>query len=110
VACSSATTSTLDSTDDVGQHTSITIGSDGLGLISYYDYTNRDLKVAHCSNAACSSATTSTLDSTGDVGQYTSITIGPDGLGLIGYYDLTNEDLKAAHCSNVLCTPNVRRR
>ena len=30
--------------------TSITIGADGLGLISYYDVTNGDLKVAHCSN------------------------------------------------------------
>ena len=60
---------TLDSTGDVGQYTSITIGADGLGLISYYDATNGDLKVAHCSNAACSTATTATLDSTGDVGR-----------------------------------------
>jgi len=29
---------------------SITIGADGLGLISYYDVTNADLKVAHLSN------------------------------------------------------------
>ena len=31
----------------------MTIGNDGLGLISYYDYTNQDLKVAHCGNVAC---------------------------------------------------------
>ena len=95
---------TLDSAGIVGRYTSITIGSDGLGLISYFDATNLDLKVAHCSNAACTSATYSTLDSTGNVGQYTSVTIGSGGLGLISYWDQTNSDLKVAHCSNVACT------
>ena len=36
-----------------GCYTSITIGADGLGLISYFDSTNGDLKVAHCSNPFC---------------------------------------------------------
>jgi hypothetical protein len=40
-------TSTLDSASYVGQYTSIAIGADGLGLISYYDSTNEDLKAAH---------------------------------------------------------------
>jgi hypothetical protein len=88
----------------VGSYTSITIGADGLGLISYRDATNDDLKVAHCSNTNCTAATISTLDSTDNVGRYTSITIGADNLGLISYYDFTNEDLKVAHCSNTNCT------
>lgn len=67
--CTSATTVTLDSVGDVGYYTSIAIGADGLGLISYYDNTNHELKVAHCVNAACSSATTATLDSAGEVAQ-----------------------------------------
>ena len=103
---------TLDSGGTVGQHTSITIGADGLGLISYYDATNKDLKVAHCANVACSSLTPTTpvtLDSgtsvDGDVGQYTSITIGTDGLGLISYYDATNGELKVAHCTNPRAAP-----
>ena len=33
--------------------TSQTIGADGLRLISYYDISNKDLKVAHCSNSLC---------------------------------------------------------
>jgi hypothetical protein len=44
---------TLDSDGDVGSYTSITIGADGLPIISYYDTTNDDLKVARCSNALC---------------------------------------------------------
>ena len=36
----------------------LAIGADGLGLISYYDPNNGDLKVAHCDDTACSSATT----------------------------------------------------
>jgi hypothetical protein len=45
---------TLDETGKVSEHTSITIGADGLGLISYRDDTNEDLKVVHCENAFCS--------------------------------------------------------
>ena len=59
------------------------MGADGLGLISYHDVTNRNLKVAHCSDRACTAATLTTLDSAGDVGQATSVTIGADRLGLI---------------------------
>jgi hypothetical protein len=95
---------TLDSAGDVGTYTSATLGADGLALISYYDLTNQDLKVAHCDNVACTTASKSTLDSVGDVGLYTSVTIGADGLALISYFDLTNQDLKVAHCDNVACT------
>jgi len=99
-SCTSAAITTIDSAGDVGRYTTaVTIGSDGLGLISYYDKTNKDLKLAHCNDASCTSATTSTLDSTGDVGRRNSIAIGSDGLGLISYYDKTNKNLKVAHLS-----------
>jgi hypothetical protein len=107
--CTSATKSTLDGsgspfTSVVGSYSAIAIGTDGLGLISYYDITNGHLKVAHCSNVLCTTATTTTIDSSPNVGRYTSITIGGDGLGLISYYDATNSDLKVAHCSRVTCS------
>jgi hypothetical protein len=53
LACTSATTQTLDSPGDVGAYTSVTVDADGLGLISYLDETKGDLKVAHCTNALC---------------------------------------------------------
>jgi hypothetical protein len=96
--------SSIDTAGSVGQHASSTVGVDGLPLISYYDSSNANLKVAHCNDLACSSATSSALDTVGTVGQYTSISIGGDGLALISYYDGTNQDLKVAHCADVLCS------
>jgi hypothetical protein len=96
---------------DVGQYTSVTVGADGLAVISYFDYTNWDLKVAHCGNATCSASTTTKVDGdTTNVGVLTSVTVGADGLPIIGYYDYTNFDLKVAHCSNRLCVPYHRPR
>src|SRR4029077_10995965 len=109
-ACTAATLTTVDSTGTVGQHSSVTIGADGLALISYYDETHGNLKLAHCPNVACTAATLTTVDSAGGVGQYNSVTIGADGLALISYYDATNGALKVAHCSNLLCVPYHRRR
>jgi hypothetical protein len=44
----------LASTGAVGIFSSsIAIGADGLGVISYWDSTSFDLKAAHCANVAC---------------------------------------------------------
>jgi len=102
-ACSSENTlTTVDPGGNGGSYISITIGTDGLPVISYYD---GDLKVAKCGNASCSSGNTiTTVDSGGDVGWCTSIAIGTDGLPVISYFDYTNFDLKVAHCGNASCS------
>jgi PKD repeat protein len=104
--CSSGNTIyTVDSAGAVGSSTSIAIGADGLPVISYYDATNKDLKVAHCGNAACSSGNTiNTVDSGGTVGMYTSIAIGADNLPVISYYDGSSLNLKVAHCGDASCS------
>ena len=106
VSCSSGNTlTTVDSAGEVGFFTSIAIGTDGLPMISYYDLTNGDLKLAHCGNSSCSAGNTiTTLDSVGDVGEYTSITIGTDGLPIINYQYVTGGNLKVAKCGNVSCS------
>jgi len=111
IDCSSNDTPvTLDSTDFVGQWTSIAIGTDNFPVISYWDGTNEALKLVHCKNISCTGVegvgfdTPVTLDGTEQVGSYTSIAIGTDGFPVISYSDDTNSDLKLVHCKNISCT------
>ena len=108
LACSAFALGTVDSSGNVGDaQTGITVGVDGLGLISYYDGSAGNLDVAHCSNVACSSATVTPVDTGGDVGRSSSIAVGADGVGLVSYLDGTNTQLKVAHCSDVTCSSST---
>ncbi|MBB5872782.1 putative regulator of Ras-like GTPase activity (Roadblock/LC7/MglB family) [Allocatelliglobosispora scoriae] len=104
--CTTSTLITADTGGHTGWRSSITIGGDGLGVISYHDITNRDLKVAHCTNLACSAATAALIDGFDDVGTRSSITVGPDGLPLIGYTGpgLIGVALRVIRCGNSDCT------
>jgi hypothetical protein len=95
------TISNVDNASSVLSWASITIGTDGLGLISYFDQSGL-LKSAHCKGLACTSVSTAVLDASG-YGGPTSIVIGADGLGLISY-TLASGRLKVAHCNDVACT------
>jgi hypothetical protein len=98
-----ATINTVDSTSQVGQYTSITLGgSDGLPVIAYSGANAMSLKVAKCSVADCSSATISTVDASGMIGN-PSISIGADGLPVISYLDANHGYLKVAKCVNARC-------
>jgi hypothetical protein len=87
----------------------VTGSKPGPPLISYWDFTNLELKVAHCEDLVCGVSTTSTLDSSGNVGGHSSIAIGVDGLGLISYYN-GSDNLEVMHCGNRFCMPFVRHR
>jgi PKD repeat protein len=53
-SCSSGNTiTTVDSTGDTGRYTSIAIGTDNFPVISYMDFSNKNLKVAKCEDFAC---------------------------------------------------------
>jgi hypothetical protein len=95
----------IDSAGDVGQYTSLAIGADGFPVISYYDVTDGDLKLAKCNDASCAGGDEliTTLDSDGDVGRHSSITVGPGGFPVISYYDATNTALKIARCNDTAC-------
>ena len=109
--CSAATITPVDDGGPdhhfVGISSSVTVGRDGMALISYYNTTTGDLWVAHCSVVNCDSPATSTLVDGGggtNVGRHNSIAIGPDGLGLISYVDDGSGDLLVSHCVNVDCS------
>jgi len=104
---------TLDSTNVVGQWTSIAIGTDNFPVISYEDFTGSALKLVHCLNTSCLGIegvgfdTPATLDNTGILGSETSIAIGTDGFPVISYRDSgTNNDLKFVHCASIDCSSN----
>ena len=103
----SGAASTVDSANNVGSDTSITIGADGLGLIIYRDATLFGLKAFHCANPACSSGTAVTLDTVDGTGYYPSVAIGADGLALITYHNSNYGYLKVLHCTNVACSSSV---
>jgi hypothetical protein len=56
----------------VGLDTSLVLGSNGNPHISYYDYTNGDLKYAYWTGSSWS---ITTVDSADDVGWFTSIAV-----------------------------------
>jgi len=46
-ACTEATFVVVDAVGNVGQHTSLTLDGNGFPVISYYDVTNADLRLAN---------------------------------------------------------------
>jgi hypothetical protein len=78
------TISTIDSAGVVGEDTSIAIDSNNKIHVSYFDFTNQDLKYATNSSG---SWVTSTIDSTGYVGYYTSIAVDSNNKAHISYYN-----------------------
>jgi hypothetical protein len=91
----------------LGQFTSLAMGGDGLGLVSYQDAPNGLLKVAHCEDPSCTRASLSAIDGPAPgeditVGWQSSIAIGIDGLGLISYDG--RRGLWVAHCEDAACS------
>jgi len=91
---------------DTGDLAAVAIGIDGMGLISYFQPFEQELKTAHCENVGCTSFTTATIASLGTNIEHTSIAIGSDGLGLISFSTrgLGAGTLKVAHCEDIPCT------
>lgn len=92
-----------------GAQTAIAIGTDGLAIISHWDFTNRALRITHCSNVACTVATTVTADdlSAGSVGEHSSIAIGADGFAFVSHFDSVAGALRVTHCSDVVCSTST---
>lgn len=94
------TSSSLD-IGSVDGGTSITIGEDGLPIISYIR--NLVLATAHCDDITCSSAFTTEHTGTSASGPYsTSIAIGSDGLPVIAMTELGF--IRVVQCVDAVCS------
>jgi hypothetical protein len=83
----------------------LAIGADGLPIISYWDSTDNDLKVARCVDAACTRpAQIRVVDATGSTGRYGDIAIGSGGLPVISYISSSALELRLARCLDAACT------
>lgn len=94
--------------NDVGYYTSITIGADGFPVISYFDISAGNLKVAKCDDEACAGGNEiiNTVDASANVvGAWSSIAISPDGFPVISYQDDTAFTLKVVKCDDAACAP-----
>ena len=83
--------------EDIGWFTSLALDHQDRSHISYYDYSNGDLKYCVLKEE---SWMLQTVDAVGDVGKYSSIALDETNMPHISYYDESNGDLKYSFLNN----------
>ncbi|MEM7118901.1 MAG: hypothetical protein AAF614_41170, partial [Chloroflexota bacterium] len=104
------TITVVDSVGNVGLDPSLALDSNGYPVISYFDFSGKNLKLIHCNDPNCDpdvngAESIAIVDRNGNVGQYTSLELDANGFPVISYYGSSN--LKLAHCNDPNCDPDV---
>ena len=107
--CGTATVSTISTNTNIGlRGVALAIGIDGLPILTYFDYTDQELDVAHCDSTDCSTSTItnySTPDTSGTTaGNNADITLGADGLAIISRFDDDANRVEVWHCDDITCS------
>jgi hypothetical protein len=96
---------TLVTEGNVGSHSSIAIGIDGVPVIAHHDFSNGTLVLSRCTSAACTAASPPlVLDNAGTVGRFNSVAIAENGVPIVSTYDAGSGDLHLARCTTPTCT------
>ena len=93
---------TPDSTNDVGDYSSLQLDSAGYPVISYYDQTSADLKIMHCNDANCAGNDES-IESPDTGGSRTSLVLDASGYPVVSYVGGMNGDVMLMHCNDPDC-------
>lgn len=102
--CSSASSSSLD-TGNVGDNTTLAIGTDGYPVIAYRDITNNRPKVMKCSTYDCSSNSITTIvDGAASTGVNLNMAIGSDGFPVIAEQNASNNRIRVIKCGDASCS------
>ncbi len=94
---------TVDGAGDVGEYSSLELNEYGFAVISYYDGSNSNLKLAVCNNIACTSPDLIVVDSSKPVGKFSSLKLNSNDLAFISYQDGGSFSVKYAACDTVNC-------
>lgn len=89
-----------------GWYTDITIGTDGLPVISYFDSYYMRLETAHCLDISCVESTNQIPieEPSSQTGFYSSMAIGIDSLPVISFYVPPASALWITHCLDPSCS------
>jgi hypothetical protein len=89
---------------NVGEYSSIAIGTNGFPVISYAKERNGPLRVVVCNDVACSGGNESIWYFGWD-GAFTSVAIGSDGFPVVSYADESDFDyrLRVFKCADAAC-------
>jgi len=98
--------SVVDESVSLGSFARLAIGANGLPLISYYDHSRGDLKLARCNDSACAGGDESiiTLDKVGLVGSYGALALSEDERPIVAYYDPSSGLAKVVECRDQSCS------